>query len=331
MIESQTHALFMALGVTAFLYFLSLSLIFPFVRTRRHLQNRWVYHGKGSTEKWEKNVTKIKERRLRSVSRQSKLQSYLTHPYPSFKKIEYLFYRSDLFVNIKTHLACQVVGIVLATQGIYANLEYSLFISFFLGLCISLVMHFLYLKIKERAWQKSFIKIFPLSLDIINRGLKSGMTLGRGIAMVSEEIDDPVGKEFSYMASQLQIGVTPDDALSEAAVRIGVDEFRFFTLALIIQREMGGSLADILGKLSEVIRERERFRLKVLTLSSEGRATALIVGLLPFFLAILVELINPGYIKFFFVDPKGETMLWICAGLTLAGFVVINRMISLEE
>ena len=331
MMESHTLAWSVSIGITACLYFLSLSLIFPLIRVKRHLRERWAQFGGGVIEKWDKAATKIDERRLRSIQAQSKLKAFLSHPYPSFKMIEFLFYRSSVFPRIKMHIAVQVIGIIIVTEAIFIFYTASLANAFALGLFSSVTIHFLFLRMKESAWKKSFITIFPVSLDIITRGLKSGMTLGRGIAMVSEEVDDPVGSEFHYMASQLQIGISPYDTLTEADARIGIDEFRFFSLALIIQREMGGSLADILGKLSEVIRERDRFRKKVWTLSSESRATALIVGSLPIFLGIMVELISPGYIKFFFVDPKGKIMLWICIGLSVTGALVITRMMKVGD
>lgn len=327
---SHSMAWIISIGITAFLYISSLAYILPLVRARRYLRERWSQFGTGLIAKWEKIPSKLNEHRMQSIQMESRLKAILARPYPSLKMIKYLFYRSGVFPNIKAHIAFQVASIAIVSQIISIVLGYTLNISFLLGLVVSLFLHFFVLRMKENFWKKSFIKIFPVSLDIIIRGLKSGMTLGRGIAMVSEEIDDPVGGEFNYMASQLQIGVTPDDALVEASSRIGIDEFRFFSLALIIQREMGGSLADILGKLSEVIRERDRFRKKVWTLSSESRVTALIVGSLPIFLGIMVELISPGYIKFFFTDPKGKIMLWICAGLSITGAVVIIRMMRVE-
>lgn len=331
MIFHHSIAWYTAIGVSATLYFLCLAIIFPMMRSKRQLRDRWSEYGGSVTKKWEKNSSGIDEKRLRSLQQESKLKSLLAHPYPSLKLIEFLFYRSGVFPHIKGHIVSQVLGIIIATELIFITYGTSLTKSFFLGLFFSLFIHFLVLRLKERSWKKSFIKIFPVSLDIINRGLKSGMTLGRGIAMVSEEVEDPVGTEFNYIASQLQIGIAPENALAEAAARIGIDEFRFFTMALIVQREMGGSLAEILGKLSELIRERERFRQKVWTLSSESRATALIVGSLPIFLAIMVEFISPGYIKFFFTDPKGKIMLWICCGLSVTGALVITQMMRVED
>ena len=328
---THTMAWVISIGITALLYISSLACILPLIRAHRHLHERWSQYGGNVTVKWERVSMKFDERRLRSIQVESKLKAILAHPYPSLKLIKYLLYRSGVFPQIKLHIACQVVSTVFLTETIFITMGYKLSVSFLLGLLISLLCHFFVLRIKESYWKKKFLKIFPVSLDIIIRGLKSGMTLGRGIAMVSEEVEDPVGTEFNYMASQLQIGITPDDALVEASSRIGIDEFHFFSLALIIQREMGGSLADILSKLSEVIRERDRFRKKVWTLSSESRATALIVGSLPIFLGIMVELISPGYIKFFFTDPKGKMMLWACAGLSITGAIVIIRMMKVED
>lgn len=331
MISSHIQAWFVSIGVTVSLYFLFLSLIFPRIRAARHLQERWVQFGKGAVEKWEKASKKIDDRRLRSLQIQSKLKNILAHPYPSLKKIEHLLYRSSFFSHVKTHIALQTIGIAVTTEIIFVFSKIPLANSFILGFFISMVIHYFFLRSQEAKWKKSFILTFPDALDLITRGLKSGMTLGRGIAIVSEESPDPVGREFNYMASQLQLGINPTDVLTEAASRIGVDEFRFFSLALIIQREMGGSLADILGKLSEVIRERARFRKKVMTLSAESKATAVIVGSLPVFLGITVEFLNPGYLKFFFTDPKGKMMLWICVSLSLMGTFVIRRLMRLES
>jgi tight adherence protein B len=331
MIKDLTLAWYLSVALTALLYLAALSLIFPMIKAKRRLQERLAEYGAAKSNRFKKHSKKIDDKRLKSLQVESKLKTLLTHPYPYFQMIKFLFYRSNVFANIKGHIAVQVIGCVISTDILFLTYGLPLSTSFLLGILLSLTIHYIFLSAKESSWRKAFTNVFPLSLDIINRGLKSGMTLGRGIAMVSEEVEDPVGSEFNYIASQLQIGITPQDALTEAAGRIGVDEFRFFSLALNIQREMGGSLADILGKLAEVIRERDRFRRKVWTLSSEGRATAMIVGSLPLILAIMVELISPGYIRFFFTDPKGKIMLWICGVLSITGAIVITRMMKVED
>jgi tight adherence protein B len=180
-------------------------------------------------------------------------------------------------------------------------------------------------------WQKIFIKQFPQALDVIIRGLNAGLTLGRGMNLVAEEMSDPVGFEFRYLSAQLQLGLPTEQALKEASVRIGIQDFQFFTLALIIQKEMGGSLSEILRKLSDVIRKREQFRKKVRALSAEARTTAIIVGSLPFLAMMGIEIISPGYLGFFFSDSLGQTLLTIVCFLTISSIVILNRMVKMES
>jgi len=325
---SLTATWLYAMGVTAVLYCIFLSLIFRKIQIGRQITQRWKQYGEQPFDKWAKN--RIEDRRKRSIRIESKFKNYLRKIFTSFQELEYIFYRSGASSHIKENIMGQIIGILVIFEVFLLVFKYSFAKSLLLGIFVASLFHFMVLKRKETQWKKSFLGNFSVTLDIINRGLKSGLTLGRGIAMVAEEAEEPIASEFNYIAAQLQLGVDPDLALSQAAVRIGIDEFRLFTLALIIQREMGGSLSEILGKLSELIRERERFRNKVWSLSSEGRATAGIVGGLPLILGFLLELISPGYATFFLHDPRGIIMLWIICGLTFVGIAVIIRMMRVE-
>jgi tight adherence protein B len=317
-----------AIGVTAVLYCIFLSLVFRKIRIRRQINQRWKQYSERPYNKWSKNG--MEDQRKRSIRLESKFKNYLRKISTSFQELERVFYRSGASSHIKENIIGQITGILVMLAVFLLFFKCSLPQSLCLSAFIASLLHFMILKWKEAQWKKSFLSNFSATLDIINRGLKSGLTLGRGIAMVAEEAEEPIATEFNYIAAQLQLGVDPDLALGQAALRIGIDEFRFFTLALIIQREMGGSLSEILGKLSELIRERERFRNKVWSLSAEGRATAAIVGGLPVVLGFILELISPGYAMFFLKDPRGMIMLWISCGLTLIGIIVIIRMMRVE-
>lgn len=325
---SLTTTWLYAMGVTAVLYCIFLSLIFRKIQIKRQINQRWKQYGERPFDRWTKN--RMEDRRKRSIRIESKLKNYLRKIFTSFQELEHVFYRSGANSHVKENIIGQIIGIFTIAGVFLLFFKCSLYKSLYLGIFITFLLHFMILKRKEAQWKKAFLGNFSATLDIINRGLKSGLTLGRGIAMVAEEAEEPIATEFNYIAAQLQLGVDPDLALGQAAVRIGIEEFRFFTLALIIQREMGGSLSEILGKLSELIRERERFRNKVWSLSSEGRATAAIVGGLPLILGFILELISPGYAMFFLKDPRGIIMLWIICGLTLIGIVVIIRMMRVE-
>jgi tight adherence protein B len=328
MLTSSTTAWAYAIGATTILYYIFLSLIFRKVRTRQQINQRWEQYGDHPLDKWAKS--RIEDQRKRSIRIESKFKNYLRKIFFSFQDLEYVFYRSGANSHIKENIIGLIIGILVMIGVFLLFFKCSFTKSLLLGIFTAFLLHFMILKRKEAQWKKAFLGNFSATLDIINRGLKSGLTLGRGIAMVAEEAEEPIASEFNYIAAQLQLGVDPDLALGQAALRIGIDEFRFFTLALIIQREMGGSLSEILGKLSELIRERERFRNKVWSFSSEGRTTAIIVGGLPFILGFLLEFISPGYATFFFNDPKGIVMLWISCGLTFVGILVTLRMMRVE-
>jgi tight adherence protein B len=328
MLISLTATWLYAIGVAAVLYCIFLSFIFRKIQIRRQINQRWKQYGEQPFDKWTKS--RIEDQRKRSIRIESKIKNYLRKVFISFQDLEHLFYRSGASSHVKENIIGQIIGILVMFGVFLLIFKCSFVKSLLFGISVAFLLHFIILRRKESQWKKAFLANFSTTLDIINRGLKSGLTLGRGIAMVAEEAEEPISTEFNYIAAQLQLGIDPDLALGQAAVRIGIEEFRFFTLALIIQREMGGSLSEILGKLSELIRERERFRNKVWSLSSEGRTTAAIVGGLPLILGFILEFISPGYAMFFLTDPKGIIMLWIIGGLTFIGITVIIRMMRVE-
>lgn len=261
---------------------------------------------------------------------EKRINEVLNSSSSAFKNLRVILYRSGFQRYPDIHLVFFIFLLLGISFCLVFFLELPLLKSISFSFIFSSFIVWCILKWLAQRWVKSFLVLFPQALDIINRGLKAGLTLGRGIAMVSDEIANPVGFEFRYIAAQLQIGVSTEKALSNAAERIDLEDFRFFSLSLTIQKEMGGSLSEILRKLAEVIREREKFRKKVSSLSAEARTTAIIVGVLPFFAAVGIELISPGYLKFFVTDPSGQTMGMIMGSLILISVVVLRKMIRLE-
>ena len=129
---------------------------------------------------------------------------------------------------------------------------------------------------------KKFVTLMPEALDLIVRGIRSGLPASEALKTIADEIDDPVGTEFRQVTDQMRIGVALDEAMWSAARRLGIAEFNFLVISLSIQQETGGNLAEILEKLSDMVRRREQMRLKVKAMSSEARASAMIIGSLPF-------------------------------------------------
>jgi len=177
---------------------------------------------------------------------------------------------------------------------------------------------------------KKFISLFPDALDLIVRGLRSGLPITESMGSVSTEIEDPVGGEFRKIMDQIRIGKTLDEALERTVTRIDTAEFKFFMISLAIQRETGGNLAETLAKLSDLLRRRQQMRLKIKAMASEGKASAYIVGALPFVMFVMLLILNYDYTSVLFTDPRAiYTALGGMVWMSIGAFIM-KQMISFE-
>ncbi|WP_288378928.1 type II secretion system F family protein [uncultured Massilia sp.] len=151
-----------------------------------------------------------------------------------------------------------------------------------------------------------FTTKFPDALELLTRGLRSGLPIAETLGIVSSEIPGPVGEEFKLITERIKIGKTMEQALQETADRLGTPEFQFFVITLSIQRETGGNLAETLSNLATVLRQRAQMKLKIRAMSSESKASAYIIGVLPFLVFGMICYINFNYMTPFFTpDPNG--------------------------
>jgi tight adherence protein B len=175
-----------------------------------------------------------------------------------------------------------------------------------------------------------FTARFPDAIELMVRGLRSGLPISETIGIVADELPAPVGTEFRTVADKMRIGRTMDAALTETAARLGTPEFQFYVISLAIQRETGGNLAETLSNLAEVLRKRSAMKLKIRAMSSESKASAWIVGSLPFIVFILIWFINGSYMQNFFVEPR----LMIAGGIGLfwmsLGAFIMSKMVNFE-
>src|SRR4029079_19043523 len=176
----------------------------------------------------------------------------------------------------------------------------SLFLGLFLGVGLP---HFIIGKMILRRIKK-FNSNFPDAIELMVRGLRSGLPITETLGIVGGEITGPVGMEFRMVADKMKIGRTMEAALQETAARLGTPEFQFFVITLAIQRETGGNLAETLSNLADVLRKRAQMKLKIRAMSSESKASAYIVGSLPFIVFGLVYMMNPKYMQGFFTDQR---------------------------
>ena len=182
--------------------------------------------------------------------------------------------------------------------------------------------------IKKRT--AAFNAKFADAIDLLVRGLRSGLPVTETLSVVAQEVPGPVGQEFRGVVERIKIGRTMEDALQQTADRLGIPEFNFFCITLAIQRETGGNLAETLANLAEVLRKRAQMKLKIRAMSSESKASAYIVGSLPFIVFVLIWWINPDYIGTFFIN---ETLIVIGMGGLVwmaIGVFIMAKMVSFE-
>ncbi|MDB5700243.1 MAG: pilus assembly protein TadB [Sphingomonadales bacterium] len=175
-----------------------------------------------------------------------------------------------------------------------------------------------------------FNKRFPDAIELLVRGLRSGLPISETLGVVASEVPGPVGVEFRAVSDKIKIGRTMDAAMQETADRLGTPEFQFFCISLTIQRETGGNLAETLSNLATVLRVRAQMKLKIKAMSSESKASAYIIGALPFIVFALIYSINPNYMGKFFVDPR--LIITGIGGFTWMGIgaLIMKKMISFE-
>jgi len=175
-----------------------------------------------------------------------------------------------------------------------------------------------------------FTQLFPDSIDLMVRGLRSGLPVTETIAAAGREMTDPVGPEFRRIADAVRLGQTLEDALWDAAKRIDTAEFKFFVISLSVQKETGGNLAETLANLSDILRARKQMRLKIRAMSSEAKASAMILGSLPFLMFGIIYFLSPEYEQVLFDDMRGRMMLGVALGLMGMGVLVMRKMVRFE-
>lgn len=212
----------------------------------------------------------------------------------------------------------------------YTRFGLSAFSSLLFGAVVAFVLTMMVLQWLISQRHDKFMELLPTGLDIIMRAIKAGHSLDRSLSMVAKEVPDPVGSEFRQIAEQIEIGITFEDALRAAAQRVSLRDFHYLITALIIQRQTGGPLAEILESIIYVLHRRQEIRLKAKSISAEGRMTGIILGALPFVFWGCMSLMKNEYIQYFFEDPTGKKLLMIIIGLTVAQTLTIRWLVDVN-
>jgi len=216
-------------------------------------------------------------------------------------------------------MASAFLAIAIAALGIFRG--WAPLLAIFVGTAAGLGLPHKYVSMLISRRVKKFTMNFPDALELMVRGLRSGLPIAETLSIVSTEVPGPVGEEFRMVNERIKIGNTMDQALVETAERLGTPEFQFFCITLNIQRETGGNLAETLANLANVLRQRSQMKLKINAMSSESKASAWIIGSLPFIVFGMISWINMKYMSPFFTpDPNG------LFGLSLMQLIGIGGM-----
>ena len=178
--------------------------------------------------------------------------------------------------------------------------------------------------------QKKFSTHFADAMDLIIRGIRSGLPINECFNVVAREFEAPLGEEFRLLVEGQNLGMTIDDLMAKGIERLPTAEYKFFAIVTQIQRQTGGNLADTLAGLSTVLRERKKMRDKAQAMAAEAKASAMIIGSLPFAVAGLLSVVNPDYLMLLFITDKGNYMLAGGAFWMTCGSLVMRHMINFE-
>lgn len=256
------------------------------------------------------------------------LDKWLREHVPPYARLDDLLARAN-----SRRTALQVFGMCLAT-AVFAGMLAGLFgatfwLALLLGGCFS-SGPVVYLVRAAQVRRSKFENKLPEALDFLTRALRAGHSITVAMGMAGNELADPIGSEFGTVFDEIGFGIPFDESMTAMARRIGSPDLDFLVIALLIQRETGGNLTELLEGLAKTVRERIKLKGKVRTLSSEGRFSAILLGSLPFVLGAILSLLNPAYMSALWETPEGHNILSTGGVLLVVGFFVLSRIVRIK-
>lgn len=225
-------------------------------------------------------------------------------------------------------LSCAAIGVMACLVMVYGAHQ-SLLLSGLVGAGLA-TTPLLYVSYQRSQRLGKFERQLPEALDLVTRALRSGHAFSSALQMVGDEMAEPIAGEFRIVHDEVNFGVALQQALTNLSERIPLTDLRYFIVSVLIQRESGGNLTEVLNNLSRLIRERLKLMSKVRVLSSEGRLSAWILGIMPFALAGAMYLVNPGFMAPLWTDPIGISIIKYMLGLMFFGVLVLRKIIKIR-
>jgi tight adherence protein B len=243
------------------------------------------------------------------------------------QKIEQALERADLPVRAGELLFYSAAAIVMVFLGVtvLSELLYGLIAALLVGIAPAM-----YVSHKQRGRQHAFERQLPDTLTLLASSLRAGFSFMQGLEAVAQEIGPPMRRELQRVFTEVRLGRSPEDALDDAAVRMGSNDLAWTVMAIKIQREVGGNLATLLDTVADTMQKRERIRAEIRALTAEGRLSGIILGLLPPVAGILLFLVAPDYMKTLFDETLGIAAVIGASGLAVVGWFWLRKIVDIE-
>lgn len=290
---------------------------------KRRIKRRLFYISAGGKHGKEKLV-KYRDSVLKDIGAYERFLFSL----PRWGSLDGLLVKSGLPINATifavASIAFGLIGLLLG----YRFLD-QLFPAIALGI-LCLVFPYLVLKLVEKRYYAKFNEQLPEALDLLARAMRSGHALTSGLEMISKELPDPIRSEFSATVDEINLGLTFKEAMDNLCERVPIVDLRYFAIAVLVQKETGGNVAEILDNISRLIRERVQFHRQVKALTAEGRYSAIVLIGLPIFMFVYIYFVNYEYLSLLWTEEIGHYMLYGAVIMQLIGAYLIKRIVTIE-
>jgi tight adherence protein B len=223
---------------------------------------------------------------------------------------------------------CALTGIVAGIAALMVSKNNP--IVAWIAMLVGLILPYMYVSYRRNKRFEKFEELFPQAIDTLARAVRAGHAFTTALEMISDEVAEPVGAEFRKLYEEQKFGMPVRDALMNFADRIPLVDLKFFVTAVMLQRETGGNLAEILDNLSYVIRERFKIQRQVRVYTAQGRLTMGLLMAMPPIIVTVMLILNPAFIRPLFADPIGHTLVAAGVALQTFGYFVIRKIIKIQ-
>ena len=247
---------------------------------------------------------------------------------PRIHSLDRILEQSDIGWSV-AKLFTYILLVFIVTLSICMFMHLPLIVSIVVSIFVACMPMILVFRARKKRMTQFEVQL-PEVTDLISRSLRAGHAFPSAIQMVSEEMPDPVATEFRITFDEINYGIGMNDALQNLATRVPLTDLRYFVIAVLIQRESGGNLAEILGNISKIIRERLKLFAQIRVLSAEGKMSAWVLGILPFAVGSVISVVNPKYISALFTDPVGLKMVAFGVVMIIIGVLWMRSIIRIR-